>query len=548
MLRHSRDSWGVFALLIAGAGLIAMLQFTAMGPWVVQAQFDAGNAVLKVTGSEALRMCASFAIAALGMVFMPTLLLGAAFPMALRLMVGIHTVGRDVGRVLAMNTAGGILGTLVTGFALIPAIGLIHTLGILATGAVTVGLIAALWGRSLSSKLAVGAMAVAVVAAAFITPVDRLANLLLATRGGGALVFYDESRGATVAVAQQRAKDNVFRRLYVQGISNSGDALPSMRYMRLEAMLPLFLHEGEPQSVMVIGFGTGITAGETLRYPGLKRRVCAELLPAVVRSGQLFPENYKAWSDPNLEIRLRDGRQELMRSVEQYDVITLEPPPPSAQGVANLYSREFYELAKHRLASNGIFAQWLPLTTQNAKETRELVRSFLDAFPYATLWTTEMHETTLIGSMSPIHINGRNFRERFAPQTVVASMKGVGIDSPAAMLATWVTDRAGLERFAAGALPVTDDNPRVEYGSWARPDEIVQLLPEILALRSDVPVEDADDVLAAEVQQRRTVLMDFYAAGLAAYAQDHARWQTAIARVEAAEPENAYYTWVIGRD
>jgi len=159
-----------------------------------------------------------------------------------------------------------------------------------------------------------------------------------------------------------------------------------------------------------------------------------------------------------------------------------------------------------------------------------------------------MHETTLIGSMSPIHIKGRNFQERFAPQTVVASLMGVGIDSPAALLATWITDRKGLERFAAGAPPVTDDKPRVEYGSWVRSDEVVDLLPEILALKSDVPVENADSALKAEVQQRRAVLMDFYSAGLAAYAHDQTAWRTAIARVEAAEPENAYYRWVVGRD
>ena len=153
-----------------------------------------------------------------------------------------------------------------------------------------------------------------------------MAKLLLATRGGGALVFYEEGREATVAVAQQRSKDNVFRRLFIQGVSNSGDAMPSMRYMRLQAMLPLLIHQGEPRRVMVVGFGTGITAGETLRYPGLEKRVCAaELLPAVIRSGQMFPENYRAWNDSRMEIRVRDGRQELMRSEERYDVITLEP-------------------------------------------------------------------------------------------------------------------------------------------------------------------------------------------------------------------------------
>jgi len=544
-----RDSWGVFGLLIAGAGLASMLEFAALGPWIVEAQAAAENAVLSVTGSQAMRMYASFAMAGLGMFFVPTLLLGAAFPVALRLIVGARHVGRDVGAVVAANTTGGIFGTLLTGFVLVPRIGLVRTLSLLAIAAAAVGLVAVLssaGGRA--TKLSVGAMGLAVVMAALVTPANRLANLLLATRGGGALVFYEESRGATVAIAQERSKDNVFRRLFIQGVSNSGDAMPSMRYMRLQAMLPVLIHNGEPKSVLVVGFGTGITAGETLRYPGFENRVCAELLPAVVRSGEMFPENYKAWDDPRMEIRIRDGRQELTRSKERYDVITLEPPPPSANAVANLYSTEFYELAKSRLAPKGLFAQWLPIATQNEEDTRSLVQSFLDAFPHATLWTTELHEMLLVGSESPIMLDANSIARRYASGNVTASLKAVGVDSPEAVLATWVTGREGLEKFAAGAKPVTDDRPRIEYGDWVRRNEITRVLPELLALKTEVPVEGADPALRAEIERRRSTLMDFYSAGLAAYGGDRQAWEQAVARVQSAEPGNAYYEWIIGRD
>lgn len=64
--------------------------------------------------------------------------------------------------------------------------------------------------------------------------------------------------------------------------------MPSLRYVRLQAMLPLIIHRGEPKSALVIGFGTGIAAGAVLHYPGLQKRVCVELLPAVVRAGEMF--------------------------------------------------------------------------------------------------------------------------------------------------------------------------------------------------------------------------------------------------------------------
>jgi len=543
------DSSGLFGLLIACAGLVAMMEFGVLGPWVVETQSIVERTVLSSTGSQAMRMYAGFAMAGLGLVFLPTLLLGAAFPVALKLIVGARHVGADVGAVMAANLAGGIFGTLLTGFVLVPRLGLVGTLGGLAVGAAAVGVVAALSsGGGWALRLSVAAVSLAVAVAAFMTPANRLANLLLATRGGGVLVFYEEGQGATVAIAQQRSKDNVFRRLFIQGVSNSGDAMPSMRYMRLQAMLPVLIHDSEPKSLLVVGFGTGITAGETLRYPGLEKRVCAELLPAVVRSGEMFPENYKAWSDPRLEIRIRDGRHELMRSEQQYDVITLEPPPPSANGVANLYATEFYELARSRLAPKGLLAQWLPIATQNEGDTRSLVRSFLNVFPYATLWTTEVHEMLLVGSASPIRLDATRIASRFASGNVPASLLAVGVVSPAALLATWMMGREGLELFTGGAKPVTDDRPSIEYGGWVRPTEITTVLPHLLALKTEVPVENADVAVRAEIETRRTTLMDFYAAALAAYGGDRQGWLRAVQRVQSYEPKNAYYTWVIGRD
>lgn len=548
LVKRGLDSWGAFGLLISGAGMISMLEFSVMGRWTVLTQMWIASSVLNATGSDALRMYASFAAAGIGLVFLPTLLLGAAFPVALRLIAGKSAAGSAVGNALSANTAAGIFGTMITGFVMVPTLGVVRTLALLTIIAAAIGVVAILFATRRWMKWGVGLTAVATMVAAVTTPANRLADLLLATRGGGALVFYEEGRGATVAVAQQRSKDNVFRRLFVQGVSNSGDAMPSMRYMRLQTMIPLLIHTGEPKSVMVVGFGTGITAGETLRYPGLTTRVCAELLPSIVRAGKMFPENYNAWNDDRLNIRVRDGRQELMRSNQSYDVITLEPPPPSAQGVANLYSLQFYELAKKRLNQNGILAQWLPIATQNQQQTRELVRSFLDAFPYATLWTTELHEMLLVGSQQPIRIDVHALQERFAPESVVASMKGVGIDSPAAVLATWVTDRSGLERFAGEARPVTDDHPRIEYGPWVRQDEITRVLPELLDLRTEVPAIGSDNELTAEIKQRRSALFDFYTAGLAAYAGDRNTWEQAIRRVVSVDPENAYYQWIIGRE
>src|SRR6185437_5406790 len=261
-------------------------------------------------------------------------------------------------------------------------------------------------------------MTAGAVLLAALTPEDRVVRLLPAAHRGSDLVFFEEDPGGTVAVLQQRASNASFHRLYIDGVSNSGDPMPSLRYMRMQALLPLIVHRGESRSALVIGFGTGITTGALLQFPGLQQRVCAELLKGVIHAAPLFQGNFRAASDPRIAIRLRDGRQELLRSPEKYDLITLEPPPPSAAGVVNLYSSDFYRLARRCLNPNGIFAQWWPLATQNDEDSRSLVRSFLDVFPYVSLWTTEVHEMLLIGSAQPVDLDVPQIVERFDQQGI----------------------------------------------------------------------------------------------------------------------------------
>jgi spermidine synthase len=542
------DPWTTFGLLITAAGLVALFELAVLGTWLTVWQTNAEATVAAMTGSIFAGMCARFLVAALTIVFIPTLILGAAFPVALRLAVNPAHVGRDTGRVLAFNTLGGIAGTLATGFLLIPTLGIVRSFAILAVIAAMIGLVAIFRGKGsalVGPRLAVPMLGALTLLLAFFVPSDRLANLLTKSRSDGTIVSYEEGLGATVAVIEQGQADRRFRRLYIQGVSNTGDAMPSLRYMRLQALLPLLIQKGEPKSALVIGLGTGITAGSLLAYPGLERRVAAELLPSVARASALFKGNYDAPHDPRLEVRLRDGRRELLRSEERYDLITLEPPPPSAAGVVNLYSSDFYRLARARLADNGMVAQWLPIATQNDEDTRSLVRSFLDTFPEVTLWSTELHEMLLVGSLARQDIDATRIAERMKERPLATALGEVGISSPADLLATWMMDRSGLERYAGDALPVTDDQPRIEYASWARPDELQRTLPALIALRTDLPLVTADPVTKTAIAEAHNRLLLFYQASLNAYAGYRAEWARDMEVLMRVEPANPYYKWFV---
>ncbi|WP_408642510.1 fused MFS/spermidine synthase [Sinorhizobium chiapasense] len=540
------DPWAAFALLITAAGLIALAELAVLGPWLTVWQTATEGAVAGLTGSIFAGMCARFLVAAITIVFLPTLLLGAAFPVALRLAVDPAHVGRDTGRVIAVNTLGGIVGTIGTGFLLIPNLGIIRSFSVLATLAAAIG-VAAIWrGRPAATtglRAATATLGVIALITAATVPPDRLATLLTASRGS--IVSYEEGLGATVAVIEQGQADKRFRRLYIQGVSNTGDAMPSLRYMRLQALLPLIIHQSEPKSALVIGLGTGITAGSLLSYPGLERRVAAELLPSVVRAATLFTGNNDAVNDRRLDVRLRDGRRELLSSAERYDLITLEPPPPSAAGVVNLYSSDFYRLARAHLAASGIVAQWLPLATQNDEDTRALVRSFLDVFPHASLWSTELHEMLLVGTVEPQTLDAARISARMEQPTVAAALHEVGIAGPADLLATWMTDHSGLERYAATALPVTDDRPRIEYAAWVRPDELQRTLPTLIELRTAPPVIGADPTLAEAIMESQNRLLLFYQASLNAYSGYRAEWARDMELLLRVDPNNPYYLWFV---
>ncbi|MGY2307313.1 fused MFS/spermidine synthase [Pseudomonas gingeri] len=543
-----RDPWGVFGWLISAAGLIALLEIALLGRWLVLLQTQAEAMVLALGGTPLAGMSGRFAVAALSIVFVPTLLLGAAFPLALRLGVQQRQVGRDVGKVVALNTLGGIAGVMLCGFVLIPWLGLVRTLGVLALIAAAVGYLAVSRGRALrkGNRQGVVVLGLLSLTVAWLTPVDRLAELLPGARNGQ-LAFYQEGRGGTVAVVTQGSGQRQFQRLYIQGVSNTGDAMPSLRYMRIQALLPLLIHRGEPDSALVIGFGTGITAGALLQYPSLHQRVVAELLPTVVAAAPLFKGNFQATADPNLQIRLRDGRQELLRNPQRYDLITLEPPPPSAVGVVNLYSRDFYQLAASRLEKDGLLAQWLTLPTQNIEDSQALVRSFLDVFPHATLWTSEFHEMLLVGSLQPIELDATRIAERFDRPSVRSALQDVGISSASALLATWVTDRSGLERFAGEVAAVTDDRPSIEYAPWVRAGEISRVLPALLELRQPIPLQHADKLFTDYLQGYQQNLMRFYRASLHAYAGDRQAWAREMSEVMRDEPGNPYYRWFGGQ-
>ena len=202
-------------------------------------------------------------------------------------------------------------------------------------------------------------------------------------------------------------------------------------------------------------------------------------------------------------------------------------------------------MARDRLEPNGLFAQWWPLATQNDEDSQSLVRSFIDVFPYATLWTTELHEALLIGSMQPIELRVAQIQSRFQQEGVAGALGDAGVLTATELLATYVTDRDGLQKYAGDVLPVTDDRPLIEYAASVRKGEFPRVLMRIAELRSDPPLMGADPALKHDVALARQKLWTLYRAGYYAYTGETDRWESMIKRLLPEMRDNPYFRWFI---
>ena len=176
------------------------------------------------------------------------------------------------------------------------------------------------------------------------------------------LLYHREGSSATVTVFQR----NNIRFLRVNGKTDGSNSTDNYTETFL-GILPI-MYCKNPENVLVIGLGTGITLGSVLDYP-IKKVDCIEISPEVVEASHWFNEdNGFALSSPATQLHVLDGRTWLMAMPEAYDIITSEPSHPWQTGNANLFTIDFFKLATKRLKKGGIFCQWLPILS-NGKRT-----------------------------------------------------------------------------------------------------------------------------------------------------------------------------------
>ena len=174
--------------------------------------------------------------------------------------------------------------------------------------------------------------------------------------------------------------------------------------------IPALLHPA-PQSVLIVGFGAGVTAGSFVTYPEIKRIVICEMEPLVPPATTRYfsRENYNVLHDPRTTIVYDDARHYMLTAREKFDIITSDPIHPWVKGSATLYSKEYFELVKARLNPGGRVTQWIPLYDSDMGTVKSEIATFYESFPNATAWDNDVigmgYDMVMLGQMDAPRID-----------------------------------------------------------------------------------------------------------------------------------------------
>jgi spermidine synthase len=405
------------------------------------------------------------------LMFVPTVLFGMSFPILTHLVTkGSKDIGSSLGAVYATNTLGGIMGSIVAGYLLLPNLGSQQTLVCLAMLNFLTGMLLFVRSSLFTGFIRKGAaVSLSCLILLFLLkmPNDLLKGIFLRNSSGKVnpeqLIYLDEGLTTTVAVFDDYNNELMAKRLILNGVNMSASIINSRKYMTLLSYIPLLLTEN-PKNVLVICFGTGQTAGAAGAYPGINLVDAVDISPGVFRAGKFFEAtNHNVVNNPKVNKINQDGRQHLLTTSTVYDVITAEPPPPTSAGSVNLYTREYYELTKRSLKPGGIVSQWIPLHSQSEAHIYENFRTFLESFPYVMAWYPAYKELILVGSNQPININFQSIEERLQNRVIKNILGDIGFGTPNSFLGSIWFLKNELKRLSAGQRIISDNHPTLEY-------------------------------------------------------------------------------------
>lgn len=411
--------------------------------------------------------------------FVPTFLMGAIFPLVVRLVGTSDTeAGSAVGRAYAINTLGTIFGSFLAGFVLIrgDVLGIQYSI----VAAAVLNAIAAAWlltksgpeGRMIASHAAVGGLGFIAVLTLGVTTGQWQKEVLTSApflhRGAGLkreTLFFFEDVDTTVSVDMVGTeKTGRSLTLSVNGKADASTGPADLRTQLLVGHLPALL-DRNGRTACIIGLGSGMTLGSVAQYPSYEQIDCIELSEGVIAASEYFKDHtYDVLNtDPRVRLMRADGRNHLLLTSQRYDLIVSEPSNPWLAGVSNLFTRDFFDLCRQRLTPDGVFAGWLQSYSISETSFKMVIRTLLDVFDSVTVWEAGLNDYCLIAWNGSPQLSLEDIAARFDSPGVQQDLYRVSLFDLGSILGNYVTGGPPLRRWVADAPIHTDDNALLEF-------------------------------------------------------------------------------------
>lgn len=458
---RSPQLWMAVGLLLLGASLIA----TRAGLGKLPPVYALVN---QLQDTPLLQHLAKYAIV-FALLFVPTFLLGALFPLNLKLYCGtLAGVRARIGKAYSVNTVASIFGAIFAGFWFIPLYGTDHLLTLMA---VAILLLALMFLPTLlrPTRIALLGAVSAAFLAAWLAP--HLSYQALVTSVGyqwdddarsgkqPTFLFLQEGKAGVISLVTY---DNTVAQLQNNGLKESmihmRDPNQAMLVETLLGLLPYMLHK-DPQSAFVVGFGGGITT-RALTLTDVKSIRVVELEPAVVAAVRhTGTGEIPALRDPRVRLDFNDARNTLLVEPTRYDLIAAQPSHPWLAGAANVFTLQFWKIAKSRMNEHGVFGQWVNLFKMDATTLRSLFQAFYQVFPHGMSFANaRTGDLVLIGSLQPLTFDQQRLERILQRPQIKATLNPHNIYTPADLLWFFSLSRDEALVAAGNARPNTDTN------------------------------------------------------------------------------------------
>jgi spermidine synthase len=380
-----------------------------------------------------------------------------------------------VGSAYAANTLGAIVGSLATGFWLVPWLGGFRVIA--AAAGVNLLVAAVTEFRSSQRRILAVAMNLLLLLMAFLVGSSSFLNnrSLLSLSA----VLYGNSYQGHLTLGEIAAtNDLVFA---ADGVNDSVSVFRSDNYVALRINGKVDASTGDtrtqlllgylgaafgpaPRRVLIIGFGSGMTASAVARYPDIEKIDCVEIEPAVIRAAPYLESlNRNVLGDPRVHVIFDDARNFLLTSHEKYDLIISEPSNPWIAGIATLYTDEYYAAVRRQLVPGGKFVQWLQAYSLAPADLRMIIATLAPHFAELTLWRAAGPDLLLLGRSDPAPFQFGRLRSLWQNQALRKDFESIDVHEPEGLVAYYLLDDAALRKMAEGGAVNRDDRTVLEY-------------------------------------------------------------------------------------